>query len=694
MHKVRNWIGLVSTPIIVTSVGCAVTSQPMANNQRSLTPERMMTVAKTFERQGHLAQARVAYQQVLAVQPQNSNAQQSFETLVALENQQFQVKFAQQYVPANGIMMPQQQMAMSQMTYQMPVTMGPMPTSPAVTAQMMSVPATSMPMQTTQVPMTPMTTIQMPAAQLSNSTYLAPLAQIPAQRMSMRSIPMHGSHRQMANVPVQSPMVQQSAPMPTSQYVTQMPIAAPTPMATQMPAAAVPNQMSMMPATPTMVHASRVIMPSMLPNAPMPSQMTIAPPARLIEQAGAMPANSNPAYVRQQSMPASTPMVLPATQAIAAPPLQSVPSGQRVSRATSSSPIIRVSAATVVPPLSVTPVSLSVPSPMVIEEFDSVELPSPVEPFIPVDLPSPSESTPPATLPGLIEAIPVPESPIQPAVDTRLMDSKPESEMIQAIADTAVAPWRENATQACDADFRLPVVVAAESPFNTANKFQPIDDLREEAQIDLSQISDPSLQKFFGEFSTQVVDELKSHCDKFVSPICNLAADSTKQRELRTRAVFLLGAIGSDASSAVPTLRRAMHHTRDAYLRVDLAETILKIQGSDPDAVEVLVDCLQLSNRGVKLVAAFALRNVAPSEIPRAIEGLERWVRTDDLKLKRMIYLTLGEYGPAAARAIPYLEAELASSDPATREVAAASLAAIAPERAEATSVGSAADLF
>jgi hypothetical protein len=52
-----------------------------------------------------------------------------------------------------------------------------------------------------------------------------------------------------------------------------------------------------------------------------------------------------------------------------------------------------------------------------------------------------------------------------------------------------------------------------------------------------------------------------------------------------------------------------------------------------------------------------------------------------------MVFLTLGAFGPSAAKAVPELEAAMDSPDPTTRVVAEAALATIVPGRHRGLSV-------
>ena len=85
MLKVRGWIGIFSAPILLASVGCSIGPRSTMAGHRMLPPERLMSMARTFERQGHLAQAKTAYLQVLAFNPDFPNAKANLDTLIATE---------------------------------------------------------------------------------------------------------------------------------------------------------------------------------------------------------------------------------------------------------------------------------------------------------------------------------------------------------------------------------------------------------------------------------------------------------------------------------------------------------------------------------------------------------------------------------------------------------------------------------
>ncbi len=195
-----------------------------------------------------------------------------------------------------------------------------------------------------------------------------------------------------------------------------------------------------------------------------------------------------------------------------------------------------------------------------------------------------------------------------------------------------------------------------------------------------------SLEQFLGPFHIEMVRYLRANREQYQSQLVALASSQSASNEIRTRAVFLLGAIGQEAAATVPVLRQEMRGNADGFLKVDLAEAILKIRPEDEEAIRVLIGCLKNDDRDLKHTAAFALRNAVSPRTAFVIDALSESLKTEDLKLRRMLFLTLAEFGPAAGKVIPELEAALESDDAATREVAKASLDCIAPDRRTAKS--------
>ena len=87
MLNYRNWFGAISAPMLLVTVGCSISHHPYSATQRGMTSDRMMSMAQTYDHQGNYLQAKIAYLEVLAVQPTYPNAQQSLNTLIAKEIQ-------------------------------------------------------------------------------------------------------------------------------------------------------------------------------------------------------------------------------------------------------------------------------------------------------------------------------------------------------------------------------------------------------------------------------------------------------------------------------------------------------------------------------------------------------------------------------------------------------------------------------
>lgn len=70
-------------PWILATSGCAAAPFLHSSNPKPLTPDRMLAIARTFERQGDDAHARELYQKVLAADPNSVVAKEHLESLIA-----------------------------------------------------------------------------------------------------------------------------------------------------------------------------------------------------------------------------------------------------------------------------------------------------------------------------------------------------------------------------------------------------------------------------------------------------------------------------------------------------------------------------------------------------------------------------------------------------------------------------------
>ncbi len=528
MSKVRNWIGVVSAPILFASAGCSMGQRSYPTANRGLSAERMMSLAQTFERQGHLPQAKYAYFQVLAAQPGNPEAQQSLNNLIAKETQQ--QRFGAPGQQPNPLM---NQSTQSYAINGRPVMPVQQPSAVAPIGPKLPTAGPAVYLPTTEIPRVSEIPMPVPIVPSLSSLPTAPL--VPVTLLLDAQPPA---------APEQSPVVTETLLVEQSSVMTPAPVA--------------------------------------ISQLPVPETLTVVESTLVVET------------IRIEQQP-------PAVISEPVAPTESV--GSAI--------------------LSEAKVQLDEPQPLSVS----------------ASTPAPAAAATPSK-----------------RIDPSLNAVETELEFLPPIKS------RDGALGADDKEIESA--------------------LSEHAGIDLNLVADRELHPFFGTFHAGLVEILKVHRVGLQSQLAELVVNQAMGNEIRSRAIFLLGTLGPDAIDVAPKLRRVMHDDLDMYLRVDLAEAILKIQPEDVDAINMLVICLKQPNKNLKWVAAFALRNAVSPRTTFVIDSLRQLLPTDDLKLQRMVFLTLAEFGPAAAKAIPELEAALNSPDPATREVAKASLACIiAPPR-------------
>lgn len=199
----------------------------------------------------------------------------------------------------------------------------------------------------------------------------------------------------------------------------------------------------------------------------------------------------------------------------------------------------------------------------------------------------------------------------------------------------------------------------------------------ERQTIDCRQIEDVALRPYFESFHVGLVKQLRAERESHQWRLVGLVADHKIDSLIRSRATFLLGEIGPEAIATLPLLQHELCNESDRYMQADLAEAVIKICPSDECAICALLGCLKESDSKLQMIAAFALHNVDSEKRLDVIDSLKVLLRSNDSRLQRQTLLTLAEFGPASASAIPEIEAVLVNADPATREVARMSLSCI-----------------
>lgn len=544
MLKATYWISVASVPILLVSAGCSLGPRPFSTARRGLPPERLMAMARTFERQGHYAQAKNAYLQVLASQPDYPDARQSLDTLIANEGNPDRLKRAGQS--------DQRQMI-----------------------------------------------AKAKAAAERESRELALREEEKSSKLAMSD----------SAARVKKSRYEATNVSPDSTTATRIGLNT--------------NSTAQSRETDDRLSDLETESPSLAAIEPTESRSSKV--ASAFGQVSDGAGNSQSTDPRSKSLTASNSTL--------------IVSSNDSSAATRS---VKADNANI--------------HPADIESLD------------------------------LLDSTPANESRIQRSV-TRSADSFP----VENSDERNGRNISSSVDVTDESDFRsIPVIsstpVAADSSQAIAGETDAAIQFEKPFVRDQRNL-DSSLEPFFGPFHTGMVQDIRANRSQFQSKLTDLVADQNADCEVRSRAVFLLGSIGPAAAEALPTLRREMHYDVDEYLRVDLCEAILKIQPEDVDAITLLVDCLKETDEDLRWIAAFALRNAVSPNTTFVIESLLESLNTQDLKLRRMIFLTLAEFGPAAQKAIPVLEAALESPDPATREVAKASLACIAPDRTSAETI-------
>lgn len=134
-----------------------------------------------------------------------------------------------------------------------------------------------------------------------------------------------------------------------------------------------------------------------------------------------------------------------------------------------------------------------------------------------------------------------------------------------------------------------------------------------------------------------------------------------------------LGAIGSEARSAVPALGHIMRNDEDPATRANAALALYHIGG--PETVPDLIHGLDDEFEWVRMNCALALAQAGPSAsdaVPALLAAVNnpenrRINRAFHVSIRQQSIVALGRIGPAAKDAVPTLTEALTDSDIETR---------------------------
>lgn len=117
----------------------------------------------------------------------------------------------------------------------------------------------------------------------------------------------------------------------------------------------------------------------------------------------------------------------------------------------------------------------------------------------------------------------------------------------------------------------------------------------------------------------------------------------------------------------------------EARVRLQAVQAVEMLHGPLGAALEAVVAALGDRDRFIRWAAARTLRKCAPHERPRALAGLARLLRDQDLGVQMTAADTLESFGPDAADAVPALTAGVGRGDPEIRVAVIEALVAIGP---------------
>jgi hypothetical protein len=139
-----------------------------------------------------------------------------------------------------------------------------------------------------------------------------------------------------------------------------------------------------------------------------------------------------------------------------------------------------------------------------------------------------------------------------------------------------------------------------------------------------------------------------------------------------------LGMAGSDARTALPVLHQVLGAESNQEVTLRVAETVLKLQPNDRSALDALSRLLKdPADPDVRQAAAGALGGASPSGNPTAVVRLTDALDDPNPRVRIMAALSLAQFGPAAADAVPRLEVAATSDVPRMQRAALAALASI-----------------
>lgn len=144
-------------------------------------------------------------------------------------------------------------------------------------------------------------------------------------------------------------------------------------------------------------------------------------------------------------------------------------------------------------------------------------------------------------------------------------------------------------------------------------------------------------------------------------------------------AAYYLSYIQPKPESAMADLRA--HFTSENMLvKLHCSEAALRIQPSDKEALDVILDCLSHEDLNVRWLASQAVNGLKCDPI-QIVEALDASLEHPDTRIQAAAALSIGGFGENAEASISKLEKLCLSSDADVKEAAKASLACLKKEK-------------
>lgn len=157
---------------------------------------------------------------------------------------------------------------------------------------------------------------------------------------------------------------------------------------------------------------------------------------------------------------------------------------------------------------------------------------------------------------------------------------------------------------------------------------------------------------------------------------------NTSDVEVLKRSLHRIGRMGTDAAAAAPALEQLLKH-KDGFVRTHAALALARMQQSNPEVVQTVVDGLKSTDPGLRSFAAATLAEMGP-QAGDALTALADSLDDRDGYVRLHAAEVLIRYEQWSYRSLETLLGCLTDRDENVRWLATYSLAELAPESPEA----------